>query len=263
MNLLLACFYKDFRIALSYKLQFIIKIFSPIFLILIFFFISLFFQEANDMSGDENQIFKYMLSGIIFTDLTFLVISSFPNMISEYRQQGILEDIFTIRKNLIFIVLGSYLMPLFIFFLKLIIYFLVGILLFDINIFENISFHSLILFLSFYVLSLVGISMIIASYSFIVIKGNPVQSIFFAISSIISGAFFPVSYLPNEINLFSNLLPLYHFLEIIRYSDSQESLLIGSGLFLILLSIIYLSMGYLILRKAIIKAKKDGLLIYF
>ena len=39
-----------------------------------------------------------MLSGIIFTDLTFLVISSFPNMISEYRQQGILEDIFTIKK---------------------------------------------------------------------------------------------------------------------------------------------------------------------
>ena len=66
MNLLLACFYKDLRIALSYKFQFIIKIFSPIFLILIFFFITLFFQEANGMSGDENQIFKYICCLALF-----------------------------------------------------------------------------------------------------------------------------------------------------------------------------------------------------
>ena len=66
-----------------------------------------------------------------------------------------------------------------------------GILFFKINIFINLSLIDLaiVLFLSF--LSLIGVSLIISSYCLIFLGGNPLQTIFLSISSILGGAFFP------------------------------------------------------------------------
>lgn len=260
MNKFYAFLKKDLRLALSYKMNFVMIFISPIISMLLLFMILKSISTINESNLDL-ALFSDIYFGIVLIDLSFVVISSLPHLINEYRQQGILEEI--LYKNEWHIIFSTFSWILFIFIFKTLVYLLIASLLFGTKLLQGMLFLKIISILTPTFIALMGLSIISASYSIINLKSNLLQTMVMTASSFLSGAFFSISLLPSFLIPFTQVIPITHSLHLIR--NINEPLLYSNYNYLILifLGLLFNIIGYSLIQKSISKAKKDGLLIYF
>lgn len=241
-------------------MNFVMIFISPIISMLLLFMILKSISTINESNLDL-ALFSDIYFGIVLIDLSFVVISSLPHLINEYRQQGILEEI--LYKNEWHIIFSTFSWILFIFIFKTLVYLLIASLLFGTKLLQGMLFLKIISVLIPTFVALMGLSIISASYSIINLKSNLLQTMVMTASSFLSGAFFSISLLPSFLIPFTQVIPITHSLHLIR--NINESLLYSnhSYLILIFLGLLFNIIGYSLIQKSISKAKKDGLLIYF
>lgn len=260
MNKFYAFLKKDIRLAMSYKINFVMIFISPLISMLLLFMILKSITTLNENSL-EILAFSNIFYGIVLIDLSFVVISSLPRLINEYRQQGILEEI--LFKNEWHIIFSTFTWVLIIFIFKSFVYFGIASLLFSLPILQGMLFLKIMCTLMLTFIALMGLSIISASYSIINLKSNAIQTIIMTASSFLSGAFFSISLLPSILMPFTQIIPITHSLYLIK--NINEPLLYENYNFaaLLALGLLFNILGYSLIQKSILKAKKDGLLIYF
>jgi ABC-2 type transport system permease protein len=237
--------------------------------ITIFFFIGSMVDNVPGV-GTNNRYggsyFSFVLIGLIFHQYMSIALNGYLATISSMywsnKMEILLISPIKIGTFLNSSMIWSYFRATF----YVILYLLIGVLIFKVNINFSSSWYIGILILVLTVTCLSGIGLIAASMFFLVdSKGSaePVSWITTTFSQILSGVYFPVVLLPSGIQSLSHLFPQTHALEGLRIifleGGSLSSIAIQQILLsLVIFNLILIPLGIIIFRITISKAKKKG-----
>ncbi len=200
----------------SYKSAFILDTAAILFQILTFFFIGKLIPEsvASEFIPSKSAYFPFVLLGITFSLYQATALQSLTGALAREQESGTLEMIL-VTTPIWTILTAGFLWNLVFTTLRVILYLLVGFILFKpLKIhFDPFAFiTAIILTLS----SLMGFGFFSAGYYLKHKRGDPISFFMNGISKFLSGIFFPIAVLPIWAQKISLLLPLAHALRAIR-----------------------------------------------
>lgn len=268
MKFILEAFLKDLRIALSYKAQFAFSIISIFVTIFTFFLISKLIDSSKSIHLEEYSSYMFFLIfGIISAEMSNIIITNPSKNIREMQLTGIFEELIASGRNISEIILSSFIYPFVWMILRVTLYLLFAIYIFNIGIqLEKLSYLSLFALLLFFI-SMVGVGLISISSIIAIKSGNYIGSLYLSLSALLGGIAYPTSVLPNQIKFMSDLLPTSHFLSIFRKDAMKTDLAFYEISYhfisLIFLSSIFIFIGLCMLKVSIKIAKKHGSLLYY
>ena len=262
-----AFFKRDFKVAISYRFNFAMQGFGIVMTTFSFFLLSKMLdgQHIAELTPYGGDYFPFVLIGIAVTDYLAISTNSFANEIRTSQMVGTLESLLVTPTSISTILLSSYFYKLISTSLRLLVYFAIGIFVFNIQ-FQTVNIFALGITFLLTLLPFFGLGLISASFILVFKQGNPVSSLLAISSRLLSGVIYPVAILPNWLRPLSEALPVTHGLEAIR-----QILINGAGLsdisrqlfFLALLSLLFLSTGFGAIHYGLKIAKKEGSLLQY
>jgi ABC-2 type transport system permease protein len=258
---------RDFRIAASYRLQFITQFLSVFLTTCSFFLVSkmLSGQEISFLEPYGGNYFPFVLIGVTLTDYLTISTDSFASEIRSAQMVGTLESLLVTPTSLNTILLSSFTYKLISTSFRIALYFLLGIFVFGIE-FQDVNLFLLALTFFLTLLPFIGLGLLSAAFIIVFKQGSPISMLMAMSSGLLSGVLYPVTVLPLWLKPLSVMLPITHGLEAIRQILLQGAVLadIADRLFyLSLFSIILLSIGLYSIHKALHLAKQEGSLLHY
>ena len=258
---------RDFKIAASYRLQFIMQGTGVLFTSTLFFMLARMIgdQKLASLESYGGDYFSFLLIGVAVTDYLSVSTSGFAAEIRSGQTVGTLESLLVSPTSIMTILFSSYMYKLLSTSLRLLFYFLLGFFVFQVR-FHPGSIAAL--FLAFFLLLLpfVGIGLLSAAFIIVLKQGSPVSFLLNVSSGLLGGAMYPVAVLPDWLQPVSKILPITHGLEALR-----QVLLNGAGLgdiaaelfVLTIFSAVLLAAGVCAIVLAVRIAKKEGSLLHY
>ncbi len=257
---------RDFLIARSYRIGFILTLGSTVGSVLIFYFLSRAIGAAVDSSVSPyaSDYFGFVVIGIAFTQVVSVGLGAMGGSVRQGQVTGTLELMLTSPTRSSTALISSGLYSHISAAGTILVYLGVGVLLGlrfdDANVLVALA-GFILLVVSCNALGLIGAAAVL-----VLKQGNPVNWIVSGASLVLGGVFYPTSALPDALQTVSQVLPITHALEILR-----RSLLLGEGLdtlwprfvALIVLVAIYLPIGLWVSHVAVDRAREDGSLAEF
>ena len=264
-NIFIETLSKDFKVFISYKLASFSFLFFIIANIFLFFYFSKIVNINDNSEVVSSNYFVYVIYGISISEFTILCINRIPNEIRNFQLTGIIENIFNANSSIIFILISSTAFPLFLGIFKMILYFSISKIMFniDIIIFENIFLYLVII--AIYYIFLLGIGMIGGAYTILFKKGNPITTIYIFMAASFGETFIPINVFPKIFNYLSNMIPTKRVLELMRPLENnilnnnfaKEIFILG------IYNLIIFILGVIVLMWSIRIAKRSGSLIHY
>lgn len=253
---------RDFILLASYRFSFFLQLFGIFFSVLTFYFISKMFEGVAIPSLEQygGNYFSFVLIGIAFTTYMWTGLGSFSGNIREEQMMGTLEAMMVTSTGVSRIILFSSLWDFIFTSIRAVIYLLVGIFLFNIDM-GNANLFAALIVLILTVVCFSSMGIISASLIMIFKQGDPVSSIFSTASGFLGGVFYPIAILPGWLQNLSYILPITYSLRAMRHALLQGYSLeaLSTDIFaLIIFSIIMLPLSMLSFRYAIRRVKVDG-----
>jgi len=208
---------KEFIEEISYRIDFLLQIFSLFTLTLIFFFIAKIFNGAATLHLERygRDYFSFVLIGLAFTGYLQTGLNTFSDGIRTEQLLGTLEAVLTTRTPLTVILLARLLWNFVYDSFHLAIYFIAGIFLLNARYTAvTIYFVPLILVLS--LISYSSLGMISASFILVLKRGNPINFFFGLAAQFLGGVYFPISVLPVALQKVAAFLPITYTLRLTR-----------------------------------------------
>ncbi|MBU0944261.1 MAG: ABC transporter permease [Proteobacteria bacterium] len=263
----LAFLVRDFKIAASYRLQFVMQSFGIILTTFSFFLISKMIggQHISQLEPYGGDYFSFVLIGIALTDYLTISTNSFAAEIRSAQMVGTLESLLVTPTSIYTILLSSFLYKLLSTSLRMVFYLLLGVFVFGIEYQTGGVFTLAVTFL-LTLLSFFGLGLFSAAFIIVFKQGNPISSLMAMSSGLLGGVIYPVTVLPDWLRPLSSILPITHGLEAMR-----QVLLNGAGLedisrqlyILTLLSILFMGIGCGSIYYSLKIAKKEGSLLHY
>jgi len=258
---------RDFRLALSYPLQFVGQFVGIFITSFMFYYVSKLVDQdsVSSLAAYGGEYFPFLLVGIALSDYLMFSLNALSNEVRKAQTIGTLEAILVTPTPPSIILFSSYFYPFIFTSIRIFFYFLVGMIFFDVR-FPSVSIVALIASLLFTILPFIGIGLISAAIIIVFKQGNPLTWIFGSFSGLLSGVFYPVSVLPQWLQPFAAFIPLTYALDAVR-----KVLLMGAGIFeiahqlfiLLIFTIVSLGIGMAAVRHGLKIAKRDGTLLYY
>ena len=172
--------------------------------IFVYIFALFNFSKAVGYEDDTSNLFRsnpflFLLTGYMIIDLTVTILNIISSQISFLQTASIFEEIVATDKPF-FYMICSCAWPITLWFFRNAFYFLISIYFFELDINLSFSLISLSILLSFFisfVLFLFGLALLAASFTILFKRGNPVIIITVLLTTIFSGALYPVNVLPD------------------------------------------------------------------
>jgi ABC-2 type transport system permease protein len=262
-----AFFKRDLSIALSYRLYFVMQMVSIFFSVTVFYFLSLLFgpvlvPQLEQYGGDY---FAFVLIGLAFSGYMGLSLSSFAESIREGQMTGTLEIMLLSPTRLSAIVLSSSLWSYGLTTVRVIVYLLLGVLVFGVRL-SQANFVTALVVLVLSITSFSSIGILSAAVVLLVKRGDPVAWLFGSISSLLAGVYYPITVLPDWLEPVSRFLPLTYALDAMRLAMLKGSSLYDVRFDILALlgfTIVLTPVAFLAFRWALRRAKKEGSLIQY
>tara|TARA_Y100000992_G_scaffold146910_1_gene97769 strand:- start:593 stop:1396 length:804 start_codon:yes stop_codon:yes gene_type:complete len=266
INILFATFLKDYRNYLSYKFNLVGELIVVTTLITIIFFISKVFDgtASQYLLNYGNNYFEFLFTGIVVIFFSSRTISSLPFFISNMQMLGILEKLI-IKDKFFIIVISHFAFPVAQSFFRLFLFFLISFLLFSSPI-SLIGFVEVCLILSVMSLSILGISLIIASFVLVEKRATFLTSLIILSIILFSGALYPIEVMPEIIQKFSYFMPTRIGVDLIRamiVNELEFFDLASLFIFLTSMGIVLIMLGRYMLYIGLGKAKKNGTISHY
>ena len=258
----LAFFKKDLINQTSYRLSFFLNIVSIFIAVYVFFIFSKLFEGSNNyLENFGNDYFFFLIIGITISDLVLRISAVINTEVRNYQLTGMFEEIINLKASTIELLSYSFIYPIVYSIFRLLIFLFFAVIFFNLSLaFTNIGLIIFAIFLT--LISCIGIAYTAGAYALAFKKGNPLSSINQLSVMILGGVFFPTAILPDWLSSISQLIPITHALEIIRYlfiSDNYiNSEVISHFISLALLSLFFLIIGLVVCHFAINNGKKNG-----
>jgi ABC-2 type transport system permease protein len=208
---------RGFLMMLSYRTALILGIFSGFIGILKFGIMSGFLSSGNNFPLLEQyggDLLTFLIIGNVFTVFVSLSLNSYQTAIRNEQQMGTLEHLLSGDTPLASIVIYSGLWNFVNSCISSVLLLAVMGLIFDLHLNANFFLAVIVLILS--IITLSGIGMASAGIIMVTKKQDPINWIFTALSTFLSGVFFPVEFLPYWLQRISYILPTTYALRALR-----------------------------------------------
>jgi len=258
---------RDFLIARSYKLMFILNWGGIVTTTVTFYFISKLFGNIINpyMVRYGTEYFPYVLIGIAFSTYLYTAISSFADNLRMEQITGTLEMLLLTPIRSRELIIGTSLWDFVFASTRVLGYLLIGVFFLGLKV-ENFNIISSIVVLIFTIISFSGLGIISAAVIMLFKKGAPLTWFIGAFTSLFGGTYFPIEILPVPLRTISYLLPITYSLRAFR-----DAILKGASLFeiredllvLIVYSIVLFPISIFIFKKAIKRVKLNGSLAHY
>ena len=258
---------KDLLIETSYKLSFLLNIFSVVATLLTYFFIDKLFGRRMTEHLEEFGVnyFSYVLLSIAFFGYIGVGIGSFSARIRSEQVQGTLESLL-LTPTKVSIILASFgLWNLIFATLDVGIYVGIGIFFFKID-FSNINIISTVVILILTVFSFGSLGIISASFIIVFKRGNPVGWVINTVEGLLGGIYFPITVMPAWIQLLAKFLPITHAIRAMQlavYKGCSVGELRNEIGFLVIFCMLLIPLSFASFKYALKKARKQGSLIQY
>ena len=196
-NFIKAVVKKDFILVTKYKLQLVISYMS----ILIYTFTIYNFSKAVSLTeANETNLFLYnpflfLISGYMIIDITITILNIITSQINFYQTSGMFEEIMLIENQKLFY-LSSFLFVFILWFFRNLVYLLVSLYFFNLDINILFNFKNIVIFLISFISIIVflfGISFLAASFTVVFKRGNPIIILGTLCTTIFSVAIYPIN----------------------------------------------------------------------
>ena len=253
---------RDFIDDTSYKLAFILRFSNVFFQVFIFFFLAQLIDGANSkhLATYGGSYFAFALIGLAFTRFFYTTLNGLRTYIRDAQLNGTLEALLATQTGALTIFGSSMLYPFLFTCMQIVVYFVLGELVFDVNItWTNLPVALIVLLLS--LISFGSLGFLSAGFIIIYKRGDPVAKLATLMAPLLGGELFPVSVLPDWLQPISILLPITHALEGLRlallqnYSLAQLS---SNLLALVVFAVILTPVSIIFFQWAIKRAKVEG-----
>jgi ABC-2 type transport system permease protein len=199
-------FRRDVKIALTYRLAFVLRFLSTLFQVVVFYFISkLVTGTPPGLEQYGGNYFAYALIGLAFVRLFNISLSGYAGAITEAQQMGTLEVQALLPIPLPVLIFGANLWPYLYALGETLVYLLLGLLLGAPLAQANVGAALLIALLASLAIS--GLGLLGASMILVFKRGNAVSWGVEAAAGLLAGTYFPPELLPAPLQKLSWLLP--------------------------------------------------------
>jgi ABC-2 type transport system permease protein len=219
-------FWRDLAIARTYRTVFVVEIVEALFGAATLYYVARFVDspELRNALPQAGSYFAYSLIGFVFLDYLNAALDAFDHSLQEARDSGTLEHLLVTQTSLPIFMAGSALYPFVATTLRIAVYFLWSAVLFSFPL-RTANWLSVPVILVASLLAFSGLGILSASYLLLFKRGNPAKWFILGITSIIGGSLFPVSILPDWLQIIARFNPVTYALDATR-----AALLAGAGL---------------------------------
>jgi ABC-2 type transport system permease protein len=262
MRLAWAFLKRDALIAVSYRLAFGLSLVEVFTILTVFYYLGKTFgpSEIPALARYGGSFLAFLLIGVALTDCVTLSLTTFARQIREGQMTGTLETTLMSPVRLSAILIYSSLWAYFFSAIRLLVYLVVGGMLYGVNM-EKLNALSAVTVFVLTVLCFMGLGMLWAGVVLLIKRGEAVMNLMGYVVILMSGVLFPSGMLPGWVQWISDLIPLTHALEGMRMA-----LLQGRTLFdlapivgkLILFAVLLQTMGLVGFNMAVTATKKAG-----
>ena len=220
-----AFFGRDFAIARGYRGALVLETIEALFGVATFFYLSRFVEspELERALPAGSSYFAFALVGFAFFDYLSVAISAFDSSIEEARQNRTLEALLVTQTPLPVILSGSATYPFVSLALRTCVYLAWGALFFGF-LPRTANWLGAAVILAASILAFAGLGVLSASYQILFKRGNPAKWVVLGVSGLVGGMMYPVTVLPEPLQIVARLIPVTYSLEGMR-----AALLAGAG----------------------------------
>ncbi len=259
---------RDFRLFVSYRMQFFLRIISILGVVTTLFFISKIFVGFTDVRFTEwRDPLAAWLTGLAVLNYFMTGFSSLANAIRQEQVQGTLESVLLTPINLPTVIVASSAWEFLQATLFSFLYIFFGWFFFNVHFAGSFLLALVFLLLTTFVLACLGI--LSASFAMVFKRGDPFGIFIGTGSALFSGVFFPTQLLKEHAGAISNvskILPATYGLDGIR-----RVLIEGRGLAevteplvtLLIMFAVLLPFSLWVFSRAVRRAKREGSLIQY
>ncbi len=217
MRLAWAFFVRDAIIAFSYRATFIVELFGNLLVLGVFYFIgkTIGTQKIAALEPYGGNFLAFLLIGIALTDCVGVSLSTFGRQIREGQTTGTLELTLISPVSLPVILIYSSLWAYLFSAVRLVLYLVLGGLLYRVGMAQANLVSALVIFL-LTVLSFMGVGIVWAGIVLLVKRGESIMTAAGYLVILVSGVLFPGAVLPDWMQWISSWSPLTHALEGMR-----------------------------------------------
>jgi ABC-2 type transport system permease protein len=210
-------FARDLRIASTYRSPFILEAIESLFGAAMFYYVSRFVDSPQLRASlpEGGSYFAYSLVGFVFFDYLHAALDTFDRTLQEARDGGTLEPLLVTQVSLPVILVGSAFYPFVATTIRLAVYLGWGALLFGFPL-GSANWLSVLAVLAATLLAFSGLGIFSASYLLLFKRGNPAKWFILGVSSVLGGMLFPVSILPDWLQVVARFNPVTYALEAMR-----------------------------------------------
>jgi ABC-2 type transport system permease protein len=264
---ILAFIKRDFTIESSYKFAFLFELLTSVFPVLSFYFIGKLVDSTNNTSLTKygGQYFPFAMVGVAFTQYFMLALRTFAGAIRRSQLAGCLEAMLSTQTQAETIIVLSSLYGFLMKTVHVAMIFAVGGLILDVD-YGNANILGTIATLVLTILTFSALGIFSAAIITVLKKGDPIEWIFGSLCSLLGGALFPITIMPNWMQKIAAILPITYSLDSMRLAVlkghsipmlwKQLSILGGMSIVLLPLSVWFFS-------RAVNKGRRDGTLMLY
>jgi len=257
-----AFFFRDMRIAVSYRFAFIFDLSTILFSTATFYFVAKLFGSAQipSLQPYGGNYFSFVLIGLAFSTYQSIGLTAFAQSIRQEQYMGTLEALLVTRVPIGHLLISSAAWDFLYASLQILVYFGVGIFVFGM-VMSNVQFLSAIVFLILTLTAFMSFGILAAAFILRFKRGNPVTWLLVTLSELLGGVFFPVEILPPWLQKLAQFLPMSHALWGLRGALLTGQTLQELSLHAYALAgftVVFLPMGIFLFNRALRSAQKDG-----
>ncbi|HJZ65870.1 MAG TPA: ABC transporter permease [Candidatus Acidoferrum sp.] len=217
-------FRRDLLIAKSYRSPFVMEILQALFGTAMFYYVARFVDspELRQSLPQSGGYFAFSLIGFVFLDYMNAALDAFDRSLEEARDSGTLEHLLVTQTSLPAMLAGSALYPFAVTTLRIAVYLAWGALFFGFPL-RSANWLAVLAVVLVSLLAFSGLGILSAAYLLLFKRGNPAKWLVIGISSVVGGMLFPVSILPDWLQILARLNPITYAL------DAMRAALLGSA----------------------------------
>jgi ABC-2 type transport system permease protein len=255
---------RDFQMAVSYRLEFFLRIMTILIVVTTFYFISKIFTGGATSFSQWRDPLAAWVTGLAVLNYFMTGFSSLANAIRSEQMQGTLESVLLSPISVPTLLIASSAWDFVQATFNSSLYLFFGWLFFDVHYQGSFLLALLFLILTTFVLACIGI--LSASFAMVFKRGDPFGILLGTGSALFSGVFFPTQMLGSGFGAVSRLLPPTYGLDGIR-----RVLIEGQGLIevreplltLLIFLAVLLPFSLWVFGRAVRRAKREGSLIQY
>lgn len=255
---------RDFLLAVSYRLEFFLRVLTILLVVTTFYFVSKIFEGGATPFSQWRDPLAAWITGLAVLNYFMTGFSSLANAIRSEQMQGTLESVLLSPISVPTVVIASSAWDFVLVTFHSSLYLFFGWLFFDVQYRGSFLLAFLFLILTTLVLACLGI--LSASFAMVFKRGDPFGVLLGVGSALFSGVFFPTELLGPAFRSVSRLLPPTHGLDGIRrvLLEGQGLSQVREPLFILLICLaVLLPFSLWVFARAVRRAKREGSLIQY